>query len=212
MKQKNKLLAFLQGSRLYGEKPSNPSAFATSCKVSWNVRDKQGFSFVEVMVSVFVLTIGIIAVISLFSSQLAQLFNSRSQVTAGLLAQEGLEVVRNIRDNNWASGKDAFEVNLPTASISNCAIDMRTTNLAAANCGNTLKQLYYSSGYYVRSGSGGELTKFSRKIDISYPNVTSMKAISMVIWGGSTFPVTVAACNTASKCAYAETTLTNWKD
>jgi prepilin-type N-terminal cleavage/methylation domain-containing protein len=87
-------------------------------------KNKKGFSFVEVMTAVFILTVGIIAALSLFSSQLTQLLNSRNQVIAGLLAQENMEIVRNIRDNNWANNKTAFEINLPSTNSQNCIIDI----------------------------------------------------------------------------------------
>lgn len=170
------------------------------------------------MTSVFVLAIGILAAISLISGQIAQIINSRSQVIAGLLAQEGMELVRNIRDNNWENGRKAFENNLPAGDSSNCIID-----IISSGCGKSFEEsrLYSSpvsaKNYYMHLSAGGTITKFNRRVSFDYSNTDAdadyeeMKVISMVTWGGSSFPA-VADCNLSNKCTYAETIFTNWKD
>jgi len=55
----------------------------------------------EVLVSIFVITIGIVTAVNLIGSAIGSVAISKSQIIAVNLCQEGLEVVRNIRDTNW---------------------------------------------------------------------------------------------------------------
>ena len=79
-------------------------------------RKAGGFTLIETMVAVSLLTVAIIAPMSLTSQSLAAAFYARDQVTAYNLAQEGIEAVRAIRDgqilqisqNSNASGIDLF--------------------------------------------------------------------------------------------------------
>jgi len=68
---------------------------------SLKIRDNKGFSLMEVMIGMSILTIAIVAATSI----LIALINSNKNITRTLqayhLAQEGLEIVRNIRDTNW---------------------------------------------------------------------------------------------------------------
>src|SRR3954462_3848275 len=60
----------------------------------------RGFTLLETMVAVSLLAVAIVAPMSLTAQSLASAYYARDEVTAFYLAQEGLEVVRNIRDNN----------------------------------------------------------------------------------------------------------------
>ncbi len=61
----------------------------------------KGFTLLEIVVVIFVITLGLIGVLSLVLQNIqAQYVNTRTLV-ASQLAQEGLELVRNARDNNF---------------------------------------------------------------------------------------------------------------
>src|SRR4051812_26467647 len=59
-----------------------------------------GFTLLETMVAVTLLSVAIVAPMSLTAQSLGSAYYARDEVTAFYLAQEGLEVVRNVRDNN----------------------------------------------------------------------------------------------------------------
>jgi len=187
--------------------------------------NKRGFSFVEVLVSVFLISIGLVAAVSLISSDLARVIGNRDQAIAGLLAQEGTELVTNIRDSAVRNGELSFFNSLfPESSSDNCIIDPLFVS-AGVNLycvGGDVESFYYSSdqGYYhdLTPLDDAKKTKFKRKISVDYSplgdalTATSMKVTSMVIWGNSSFPSTTGECNTSTKCTYVETILTGWKD
>lgn len=67
----------------------------------WNNIKTKGFTLLEVLVAVFVLTIGVLGAFTVvqnitFYSQMIS-----SKLTATYLVQEGIELVRNRRDSNW---------------------------------------------------------------------------------------------------------------
>lgn len=174
---------------------------------------RKGFSFMEVMMAVFLIVVGVLASVTLLSGGLRESLDSRSQLTAVLLAQEGVELVRNIRDNNWIATAATFE-NFPETAPDNCIIGLSTPTLV---CGinDAAKTLYLSSGGLYDTTQTGNPTKFKRKIVIDYDSLpvataTYATVTSMTIWGNYSFPADVADCNSGKKCAFVEVTLTNW--
>ncbi len=64
-----------------------------------NTKTQKGFTIGEVLVAMFILLIGIVDAVFLTVRSVGELRNSRDAVVASLLAQEGTELVRNVRDN-----------------------------------------------------------------------------------------------------------------
>lgn len=180
-----------------------------------NKKEKKAFFLIEVMLAIFLVLVGFLAIILLATSGLRESMDSRDQIIAGLLAQEGAELVRNIRDNNWVATPfvDSFD-NFPNnANKERCIIDMNNGGaINNSDCrGNTTSDdfiLDHSGGYYVKNdGTASGDTKFRRKVGF---NETSNKltVTSMVAWGGSF--QTIANCTTVNKCVYVRTILTEW--
>jgi Tfp pilus assembly protein PilV len=178
-----------------------------------------GFSFMEVMLSVFVLSIGIVGVMPLFVSSLRESLDIRDQVAASMLAQEGVELVQNFRDNNRVSeaSEGVFDSStFPTTSSDNCWVSYDSNGVS---CDGTYRLNLDANNFYIHNAIGTSATKFQRSIEIEYKkmdddvtdNAGAEKAIvtSMVIWG-SAFPDAINDCNTAHKCVYASLVLTNW--
>lgn len=168
-------------------------------------KNKKGFSFLEVMISVFVLSVGITAVMELMSSNILNSIGSRDATIAAELAQEGIELTRNIRDNNFIT--DPSE---PFDDLDNgiCSVDYDDVDVSSP--GVYLLNHHNTGGFYTHSsGAGITATKFYRKIDIigyGSPEI-GKKITSTVIWGGNSFPT---PCTLGSKCVYAEDVLTDW--
>ena len=66
-----------------------------------NYKNKQGFTLLEIAVAIFIVSFGILSVLGLMNYNMQAEIVSRNEFVASQLAQEGLELVRNIRDNNW---------------------------------------------------------------------------------------------------------------
>jgi len=89
----------------------------------------KSFTLIEVVVAVFVLTIGVLAVFNVVQNITVYSRISSSRLTAVYLAQEGIELVRNQRDSNWLAG-DSWDSNLPSVTESDILdrFDRVTTN------------------------------------------------------------------------------------
>lgn len=154
-----------------------------------------GFSIAEVVISIFVISVGLVAVVNLIAASIRDSMSSRDLIVASQLSQEGVEIVRNIRDNDlnffFATADDSYRVDKDSS-----ALDAAGDN-----------KLYYKNNYYVHNTTGSA-TKFSRKIIISDTTVANQKRVeSVVVWNRSDFP---PSCSAVTRCVSTETLLTQW--
>lgn len=70
-----------------------------------NKKNLLGQGLMEVIVAIAIITTGIAGTITLTYSNLRSNETSFNQIVAANLAREGIEVIRNIRDENWLQGK-----------------------------------------------------------------------------------------------------------
>ncbi len=178
-----------------------------------NGRKSRGFSFGETLLAAFVLSVGLIVIVKLFQSSLANSLFLRDATIASELSQEGVELVRNVRDNNFIAGGTGF------ASFSSvnkhCYISVNSLNLTCANNQNsgTLQYyLTYSGGQYVATSSP---SKFRRYLWVNYTAGSQQATVrSFVVWGEAALPPSSGSttnCTILRKCVYTEVLLTNWK-
>ncbi len=180
----------------------------------------QGFSFIESVIATFIILVGMMAVLQLMSKNIKNTFGNRKQTKAVFLAQEGVELIRNIRDNNWAqNNKDSshtFDSPFPSTSETNCRIDVASPS--SVSCSNSSFLLKYDSGSKIYNYNSGLDTSFRRKIEIKYLKIDGSLASdstaadeaeisSAVIWGRNTFPV---PCVVSQQCVLEKVTLTKW--
>jgi hypothetical protein len=176
---------------------------------------KAGFSFGETLLSVAVLSIGLLTVVKLFQVTAQDSFIVRDATVASALAQEGLEVVRNIRDADFVAGGTGF------ASFANnkkhCSVTFASTSLNCSSSQNDPGVQYglrfdAGSRRYVEASSGAE---FQRYIYIDYNNSGPSATVrSFVVWGSGNLPPangSAVGCNIDHHCVYTEMVLTNWK-
>lgn len=134
---------------------------------------KNGFSLVEVTITVVILSVAAVSTFAVILSSLNSSFFSNNNLIAMNLSQEGLELVRNIRDNNWLAGL-AFNTNLADG---NYVADYETAALAA----------FVDTPLLFDSGRGHQYTQgqssiFKRKIIITAISTTELKIESEVTW------------------------------
>ena len=138
----------------------------------------RGMTFLELMVAISVLIVGISGTVGLISMTISAAATTTSQLKAAYLAQEGIEVVRNIRDSNWVKG-DGWLTNIDT----NCTCCEVAYNLSTITpCpGGVPQNLTYTGGFYGYA-PGGEETIFSRKIETSIGADGHLRVKSTVYW------------------------------
>ncbi len=62
-----------------------------------------GFSLLEVIIAIYIITVALVGIMTLLSQTTSSAAASYSKLIAVHLAQEGIEVVRNIRDLNYGT-------------------------------------------------------------------------------------------------------------
>src|SRR3989344_8540644 len=64
-------------------------------------KNNDGFTLIETIVAVGIIVIGLVSALTLITNSFFYVSNIGDRLVAANLAAEGLEVARNIRDNNW---------------------------------------------------------------------------------------------------------------
>ena len=192
----------------------------------------RGFSINEVMISMFIVSVGLLTVIGLFSSGFLNSQLDRDRITASGLAQEGAELVKNVRDNDLVIGGNGF-TNFPVLNsfptANHCQLDYNDTVFTCYPNVNNPEQkfpLALVGEYYV---SANTAQKFSRYISIAYSSANATAdVISIVYWNpnwstdiniSNTIDpgfmngnnVVLANCTSAKKCVYSQLRLEAWK-
>ncbi len=131
-------------------------------------KKESGFTMVEIIVAISVLSFGIISVYGAFSMIINATYNISGRFTAAYLAQEGLEVVRNLRDNNFLNESQDPNVTWSTGLLgspcdSGCILDYKTENFTQLMPYNGQFLKINDAGFYSNDSSS-TTTIFQRKI------------------------------------------------
>lgn len=135
----------------------------------------RGFTLIEALVALVLIAIATGPVLILATSAVNVSSRIEHNLIASNLAQEGIEVVRNIRDTNWLNGS-AFDNNLSTGTW---RVQWNTVGggLMAVGANPVLRKNNGLYNYLI-----GTNTAFRRTIIISKPNSGELVLISSVTW------------------------------
>ncbi|MDO8482855.1 MAG: prepilin-type N-terminal cleavage/methylation domain-containing protein [bacterium] len=154
-----------------------------SCFIIHDSRPR-GFSLVETIVAIAILTLAMVAPLSLAQRGLNASIYARDQITAFYLAQEAIEFARNVRDTNnlggssggaaWLSGLEecmnqacGMDVSLPgSVSDRTIACSSPTTDLQCQLVFNSTTGIYGDFGLRP-SGVPWRTTVFNRTLQIT---------------------------------------------
>jgi hypothetical protein len=186
---------------------------------------RNGFSLGEVLLSIAVLVIGMLPVFSSLSKGYQISVEDRRIIMASGLAQEGVELIQNIRNNSvLSSGSSSLSEFLPANVESgatlweNCRIDaddsvLDDPTLRMTGCGSGAYDLASdASGILVHDMGDG---LFKRRVFMSYdPSAEMLDVVSAVYWDAFE-PTDIGNartdCLSANGCVYAETRLSAWR-
>ena len=130
-------------------------------------RENKGFSLLEVIFSIGIITVGVVSILTLFNYNLKNEINNKNKLIAIYLAQESIEVVRQVRDNIWfgsiGNGDTKFldETEFSTRDVTIGLIDNSNNDdirkgweIVGSN--NDRRKVYLFNDFYVqRKDSGG---------------------------------------------------------
>lgn len=137
-----------------------------------NIKNKMGFTLIEVIIAIFVITVGVGGAVTLINQTVSFTQITSSKLVVSYLAQEGIEIVKNIRDSNFLkvhkTGSGSWDDGLILGA---CQVGSKYEYEGDYNSISTLscyqdQKLKIDGGFYKYSISGTE-TPYKRKITIT---------------------------------------------
>ena len=144
---------------------------------------KKGFTLVETMVAISLLTVSIIAPMALTTQSLQSAYYARDQIIASNLAQEGIELVRNHRDDNILLSAEGTPTDILNGIPINQPFTVDATKTFATeiqSCGGSACPLLQTDGI-LYGYSIGTTTPFLRTVLATYVNATNQDEIRLQI-------------------------------
>lgn len=128
--------------------------------------NNSGMSILEIVIVIMIITLGMVGVSSLVIQNIQAQYINKNILIASSLAQEGLELVRNVRDENWLITDNGWDQDI--LGDGTYAIDYRgrsSINESVNLISDSGARLYINGdGFYIHNSIGGEATDFYRMI------------------------------------------------
>jgi hypothetical protein len=134
----------------------------------------KGFTLIEAITAIFLTTVGIVGISGLISQSITYSTISRQKLIASYLAQEGIEIVRNIRDTNLLEG-ESWDNGLAPG---NWQADYNDQSLSPYN--DAFLNIENASGLY--GYDSGRPTSFKRKIILNKPSADVLEVRVQILW------------------------------
>ena len=143
----------------------------------FGVGDKKGFTIIESLVAISILTLSIAGASSMVQTSLRLTQSIKEEGRAVGLAVEGLEYARNIHDRDLYDGNtydvDGLFYDFVQLCSAGCSIEVGAVNdgdvildPSHAVCGNGCKLLVSNTGYQTTSTTRTQESNFERKLTI----------------------------------------------
>jgi len=161
-----------------------------------NIFEKEkGFTLLEMLISIMVITIGVLGIYSAVLKYTKATQVARENLTAAYLGQEGIEIIKNIRDSNWVS--DATWNTGLTACGSGCEIDYEkkggngvTDGLTAWSSPGNFLYIDATTGLYKYEHTSSDIkTPWTRKITIDAGTADILKITVLIAWSSNSMTI-----------------------
>jgi Tfp pilus assembly protein PilV len=153
---------------------------------------------VETLVAISIFSISILGILSVLAAGITNTTYAKARMIGGYLAQEGIEYVRNVRDNYAlypANGSWSTFTTLATSTLVGCTDSTthscgfnftsptNTTSFFQCSSDSINCKLYLSNGIYSDSSASGTYSGFTRKVWMTLINSNNEAIIySEVDW------------------------------
>lgn len=139
---------------------------------------KKGFSIIEIIIILFIIAIGLLGLLSLIIQNIqSQGYNQRNFV-AYQLAQEGIELIRMVRDTNWLQGESFNEGLMDGEYVMGYLDDLPQP--AGENASDLILR-QEQDGFYQHGGVAPS-SGFSRKIILLRENANTLSVLVQITW------------------------------
>lgn len=132
----------------------------------------KGFTIIETLVAISILMIAIAGPLVVASKGLFGADLAKDQLVASYLAQESMEAVKNIRDNNIYTGNDWLS-GLSTYTFSSAGdaspLDGSSNNPSTVSCVGSPCTLYREASGYGHTSTGATASIYTRRFYVHDP-------------------------------------------
>ena len=142
-----------------------------------------GFTLIEILIAITVITVGIVGFYAAITRVTSITLFNPSRFVASRLAQEGIELVSNIRDTNWVKGTANWNDGLTDGDY---RVQYNENELLPYS---DIPLKIDSDGFY--NYDNGDDSKFKRKITITRINPDEIKVKVQITWPGKGSPLEV---------------------
>lgn len=149
-----------------------------------NLKNQKGFTLAELLITIFVFTVGILGIYLVVQNSYATINYAKNRLIAIYLAQEGIEIVRNIRDTNWLEEEESWDEGL-FEGTSRVQYDK---DFLLPDGGETHLRIDNNGFYTYDDGTNSE-TPFRRKVDITKIDDDTILVTVEVKWSDKFSPV-----------------------
>ena len=170
-------------------------------------RTMKAFTLVETMVAIAVLAIALIGPFLAVDSARDASYVARDELIASSLAQEGMEYVRSVRDDNylnsrsWMTGLSSLSCYGSNPGSNYCTVDptQGDPNIAGSKAITaysslaSVHPLYLSSTNLYNQQDTGVATRFTRVLQLKFVSATEVQPTVTVYWTSAhqTYSITV---------------------
>lgn len=142
---------------------------------------RPAFSLIEIMVALFIISLGMTAILSLIGQNLNSQSYNRSNLIAYQLAQEGMELIRRVRDTNW---RNNLSYNFGLPGDTTYYMDYNDTFPIILNSDNGADLLRQDASGFYQHGLESTATSsgFSRSIYIKEEIIDRLLIRVTVTW------------------------------
>lgn len=147
---------------------------------------KKGFSLIEVLVAISILLTSVTPTLFVASKGILFAGASENRVTASYLAEEVIEYIRNVRDNNLLDNKPWLQGLSTCTGGAVCVVDVpndTVCKLGSAGCSSLVRR----SGAGLFNHNTGEATVFNREVTIETVSAGEEVVVEVTVtWPGAT--------------------------
>ncbi len=146
-----------------------------------NKKSGAGFSLIEVVCALFIVSVGLGGISGLVHQSLQAESINENRLIASQLAQEGLELTRNIRDDNWLGSEKWYEgIENPEERVVKLKLDYQGNREMVDDIDEGVLQTN-DEGYYVHDSDLPD-SKFKRIITLEKETSASTTASCLIKW------------------------------
>lgn len=168
---------------------------------------QKGFTLIEALVALVILSTALVPLLALSNRSTSLAASIRNNLVASNLAQEGSEVVRNLRDQNWVNGL-AFDAGLADCGQATCNWRVQWNSTVPIALGAN-PPLLFDAATSLYGYTAGNPSIYTRTVSIARSGAAHMVVTSTVSWPER--GRTTLGCASGYRCIKVETHLFDWK-